>query len=149
MSFDRWCATFPHLASNTLLYRRTVDGKKQLRKRDPKEWLACIPDAHPGYISWDQNQHNLKVLETNGRGYQAVRASPPREGAALLQGRVLCGRCGSHMKLATLTDAVKSIPGISAAALTSLMVNLTVSRSQVGPSTRQSANCHWSDSALA
>lgn len=79
-------------------YRRTVDGKKQLRKRDPKEWLACIPDAHPGYISWDQFQHNLKVLETNGRGYQTVRASPPREGAALLQGRAVCGRCGSHMR---------------------------------------------------
>ncbi|OAF04427.1 transposase [Bradyrhizobium centrolobii] len=79
------------------LYRRTVDGKKQLRKRDPKEWLACIPDAHPGYISWEQFQHNLKVLEANGQGYQAVRASPPREGAALLQGRVICGRCGSHM----------------------------------------------------
>jgi DNA invertase Pin-like site-specific DNA recombinase len=79
------------------LYRRTVDGKKQLRKREPNEWLACIPDAHPGYISWDQFQHNLKVLETNGQGYQAIRASPPREGAALLQGRVICGRCGSHM----------------------------------------------------
>ncbi len=79
------------------LYRRTVDGKKQLRKRDPKDWLACIPDAHPGYISWDQFQLNLKLLEDNGAGYQAARASPPREGAALLQGRVVCGRCGSHM----------------------------------------------------
>ena len=65
------------------LYRRTIDGKKQLRKRDPKEWLACIPDAHPGYISWDQYQHNLKVLQVNGRSYNIVRASPPREGAAL------------------------------------------------------------------
>lgn len=79
-------------------YRRTVDGKKQLCKRDPKEWLACIPDAHPGYISWEQYQHNLKVLEANGQGYQAARASPPREGAALLQGRVVCGRCGCHMQ---------------------------------------------------
>ena len=79
------------------LYRRTVDGKKQLRKRDPKDWLACIPDAHPGYISWDQFQYNLKILEDNGAGYQAARSSPPREGAALLQGRVVCGRCGSHM----------------------------------------------------
>lgn len=80
------------------LYRRTVDGKKQVRKRAPSEWLACIPDVHPGYISWDQYQHNLKVLETNGRGFQSVRAAPPREGAALLQGRVVCGRCGSQMR---------------------------------------------------
>lgn len=79
------------------VYRRTVDGKMQVRKRAPGEWLACIPDVHPGYISWDQYQHNLKVLETNGQGLQTARASPPREGAALLQGRVVCGRCGSYM----------------------------------------------------
>ena len=79
------------------IYRRTVDGKKQLRKREPNEWLACIPNAHPAYISWEQFQNNLKVLEANGQGYQTARASPPREGAALLQGRVVCGRCGSHM----------------------------------------------------
>tara|TARA_A100001391_G_scaffold163819_2_gene123470 strand:- start:5501 stop:7618 length:2118 start_codon:yes stop_codon:yes gene_type:complete len=81
------------------LYRRTVDGKKQLRKREPDEWLACIPDAHPGYISWEKFQHNLKLLEANGRSYDTARASPPREGSALLQGRVLCGRCGAHMRV--------------------------------------------------
>ncbi|MFH1343974.1 MAG: recombinase family protein, partial [Pseudomonadota bacterium] len=85
------------------LYRRTVDGKKQFRKREPNEWLACIPDAHPGYISWDQFQHNLKALEANGQGYQTARVSPPREGAALLQGRVICGRCGCHMRARYVT----------------------------------------------
>ena len=79
------------------LYRRTVDGKKQLRKREPNDWLACIPDAHPGYINWERFQANLKVLEANGVGYEAARASPPREGSALLQGRAVCGRCGAHM----------------------------------------------------
>lgn len=85
------------------LYRRTVDGKKQFRKREPNEWLACIPDAHPGYISWEQFQHNLKALEANGQGYQTARVSPPREGAALLQGRVICGRCGCHMRARYVT----------------------------------------------
>jgi len=33
-------------------YRRTPDGIKSHRKKDCSEWLACIPDAHPGYISW-------------------------------------------------------------------------------------------------
>ena len=81
------------------LYRRTVDGKKQLRKREPDEWLACIPDAHPGYIGWERFQHNLKLLEANGRTYETARASPPREGSALLQGRVVCGRCGAYMRV--------------------------------------------------
>lgn len=81
------------------IYRRTIEGKRQLRKRKPNEWLACIPDAHPGYISWEQFQHNLKVLEANGRSYDTARASPPREGSALLQGRAVCGRCGAHMRV--------------------------------------------------
>ncbi|PTB16725.1 transposase [Trinickia symbiotica] len=80
-------------------YRRTADGKNVPRKRERDDWLACIPDAHPGYITWEQFQQNLKILESNGRGYEIARASPPREGAALLQGRAVCGRCGRHFRL--------------------------------------------------
>ncbi|NRO99615.1 recombinase family protein, partial [Paraburkholderia sp. NMBU_R16] len=109
--------TFQHLTASTALrmlnnpryagayaygrrqYRRIADGRKVPRKRDRSDWLACIPDAHPGYITWEQFQQNLKVLETNGRGYEVARSSPPREGAALLQGRAICGRCGRHLRL--------------------------------------------------
>jgi DNA invertase Pin-like site-specific DNA recombinase len=81
-------------------YRRAADGKTKIhRKRDYGDWLACIPNAHPGYISWERFQENLKILETNGRGYEVARASPPREGAALLQGRAVCGRCGRHFRI--------------------------------------------------
>src|SRR3954454_3134150 len=37
-------------------YRRTTDGRKSVRKRERGYWLACIPDAHSGYITWDQFQ---------------------------------------------------------------------------------------------
>jgi DNA invertase Pin-like site-specific DNA recombinase len=81
-------------------YRRPLDGKKHVQtKRDSGDWLACIPNAHPGYISWEQFQKNLKILENNGRSYELARASPPREGAALLQGRAVCGRCGRHFRV--------------------------------------------------
>ena len=80
-------------------YRRAVDGKKQLRNRERNDWLACIPNAHPGYIAWEQFQQNLDTLQTNGRGYEVARASPPREGTALLQGRAVCGRCGRHLRV--------------------------------------------------
>ncbi|MDH5658960.1 MAG: recombinase family protein [Nitrosopumilus sp.] len=80
-------------------YRRTADGKKNVRRRDCGEWLACIPNAHPGYITWEQYQANLKILEHNGRGYEIARKSPPREGCALLQGRAVCGRCGDHFRV--------------------------------------------------
>lgn len=80
-------------------YRRAADGKKVLRKRDCHDWLACIPNAHPGYITWEQFQQNLKTLQTNGRGYEVARASPPREGTALLQGRAVCGCCGRYLRV--------------------------------------------------
>ena len=85
-------------------YRRAGDGKKTIRrKREYSDWLACIPNAHPGYISWEQFQENLKILETNGRPYEVARSSPPREGAALLQGRAVCGRCGTHFRVRYVT----------------------------------------------
>jgi DNA invertase Pin-like site-specific DNA recombinase len=77
-------------------FRRTIEGKKTVRARANDDWLACIPDAHPGYISWERHQENLKVLKANGHGYDAARTSIPREGPALLQGRAICGRCGGH-----------------------------------------------------
>lgn len=80
-------------------YSRAVDGKKMLRKRACDDWLACIPNSHPGYIDWDQYRENLRLLASNGHGYDVARASPPREGAALLQGRAVCGRCGQHMRV--------------------------------------------------
>jgi DNA invertase Pin-like site-specific DNA recombinase len=81
-------------------YRRAADGKKTLRrKRECSEWLACLPNAHPGYISWERFQENRHILATNGRGYEVARMSPPREGAALLQGRAVCGRCGRHFRI--------------------------------------------------
>ena len=80
-------------------YRRTAEGKKVERRRQSSDWIACIPNAHPGYITWDQYQENLRILESNGRGYEVARTSPPREGSALLQGRAVCGLCGQHFRV--------------------------------------------------
>jgi DNA invertase Pin-like site-specific DNA recombinase len=80
------------------VYGRTVEGKKTQQKRASDDWLACIPNAHPGYITWDRYQENLRLLAANGHGYEAARASPPREGVALLQGRAVCGRCGQYLR---------------------------------------------------
>ena len=80
-------------------FRRSIDGRKTVRARGLDDWLACIPDAHPGYISWEQHQQNLSILKANGHGYDATRSSPPREGTALLQGRAVCGQCGRHFRV--------------------------------------------------
>jgi DNA invertase Pin-like site-specific DNA recombinase len=68
-------------------------------KRLPREeWLALLPNTHPGYIGWEEFEENQRRLRENARACGADRRrSPPREGPALLQGLVLCGKCGERM----------------------------------------------------
>lgn len=62
------------------------------------EWTALLPDAHPGYISWEQYETNLARLRENAQAHGSERRkSPPREGPALLQGLAVCGVCGRRM----------------------------------------------------
>lgn len=78
--------------------RRGPDGRTRHALQPREAWTALIPDAHPGYISWDTYELNQRRLAeaAQARG-EDRRASPPREGPALLQGLVLCGRCGARM----------------------------------------------------
>ena len=81
-------------------YRRSLEGGKIVQTRyESNEWLACIPNAHPGYITWEQFQCNRAILKSNGGPYETARNAPPREGSALLQGRAVCGRCGRYMSV--------------------------------------------------
>ena len=78
--------------------RKTPDGSvhSQLQPRD--QWLALIPDAHVGYITWTDFEANQAHLAENAQAHgEDRRASPPREGPALLQGMIICGRCGNRM----------------------------------------------------
>ena len=64
------------------------------------QWHTLIPDAHPGYISWQQYQDNLRTLHACAQAQgQDRRKSPPGQGPALLQGLVVCGVCGRRMSL--------------------------------------------------
>ena len=64
--------------------------------RLPKdEWKVFIPDHHEGYISWDEFEANQKLLDSNRTNTEVCGAA--REGAALLQGIMICGKCGRHM----------------------------------------------------
>jgi DNA invertase Pin-like site-specific DNA recombinase len=70
------------------------------KKLAPEEWHAFIPNAHAGYISWEEYQENQKRLQENATQYRCPRQrTPPREGPALIQGLALCGRCGRRMQV--------------------------------------------------
>jgi DNA invertase Pin-like site-specific DNA recombinase len=78
--------------------RRRANGTVQIEALPREEWIALLPDAHPGYITWDQFAANLKRLRDNAQAHGSERRkSPPREGPALLQGIVVCGACGYRM----------------------------------------------------
>jgi hypothetical protein len=68
------------------------------RKLPRDEWTVLIRDVHPGYITWDEYEENQQRLLANAWAFgEDHRAGPPREGPALLQGLVICGRCGQRM----------------------------------------------------
>lgn len=83
--------------------RRTsynADMKQVQLQLKRENWQVLIRDAHPGYISWDEFERNEITLQRNAVGFStSLRGAAPREGLALLQGRVLCGRCGSRMRV--------------------------------------------------
>jgi len=80
--------------------RLLPDGRHSTTKIPRAQWQFVIPDAHVGYLSWEQFDANQKRLADNALGFGGERkAGPPREGPALLQGRVLCGICGERMTI--------------------------------------------------
>jgi DNA invertase Pin-like site-specific DNA recombinase len=92
-------------------HRKQLDGKARRTKLPTNEWLALLPDAHPGYISWQQYTENQRRLAESAKALPFDRSqSPPREGPALLQGRVVCGLCGSHMHVRYCTRRDQHVP---------------------------------------
>ena len=63
-----------------------------------EEWSVCIPDHHPGYVSWPEYLASRETLRANVRP-RGEGGGAAREGAALLQGLLRCGRCGRRMQV--------------------------------------------------
>lgn len=62
------------------------------------DWEVCLREAHPGYITWEEFMANQKRLADNAND-AGTGPGAPRQGAALLQGVAVCGRCGRRMSL--------------------------------------------------
>ena len=80
---------------------RRADGTERCRVVPMEEWQVCIPDAHVGFIDWDEYLRNQATMASNAAAFlpSGSRTAAPREGAALLQSRVICGHCGRRMAL--------------------------------------------------
>jgi len=80
--------------------RKNIDGECRVEQLPREEWHTFLPESHPAYISWEDYERNLKRLRENAQAFGSDRRnSPPREGPALLQGLIVCGRCGRRMTL--------------------------------------------------
>ena len=75
---------------------RLVTRTRQLPR---EEWAVLIPDHHPGFVSWERYERIQEVLRANWRPPRGQGGGPVREGTALLQGRLRCGRCGRMMQI--------------------------------------------------
>jgi len=78
--------------------RKGVDGKAIYRKLPREEWFSLLPGVHEGYIAFEEYEDNQHRLRECALAYGLERPrTPPREGPALLQGIVICGKCGCRM----------------------------------------------------
>ena len=95
----------------------TPDGKITLHELPREQWTSLILDAHPGYITFEQFETNQLTLAHNAHAHGTDRAGgPAREGPALLQGLVICGRCGKRMTVRYHHRRGTSSPTINASA---------------------------------
>jgi Recombinase zinc beta ribbon domain/Recombinase len=78
--------------------QRRTESRTVIERLPRDEWTALLPNAHAGYITWDEFEENQRRLRENAQAIGGDRRrSPPREGPALLQGIVVCGQCGDRM----------------------------------------------------
>ena len=74
---------------------KVVSGVRQLPRQ---QWAVLIPGHHPGFITWEKYEANTTRLRANWRPPRGHGGGAPREGTALLQGLLRCGKCGRIMQ---------------------------------------------------
>ncbi len=80
--------------------RRVEEGhpaKVVVRRVKRKQWPVLIRDHHEAYITFDKFMDNQKRMAGNRKSDGDMNSGAVREGRALLQGLVRCGRCGRRM----------------------------------------------------
>jgi DNA invertase Pin-like site-specific DNA recombinase len=71
--------------------------KATIRRKARSNWLALMPNAHEGYVSWEKAETIRKMVSSNvpTSGHHGA----PKHGDALLAGLLRCRRCGRKLTL--------------------------------------------------
>jgi DNA invertase Pin-like site-specific DNA recombinase len=83
--------------------------KARSRRVARVDWPIVLRDHHEGYLSWEQFVSNVQQLDDNRTFRAEERRGAVREGSALLQGLVVCGRCGRRMGVRYMADGRRPI----------------------------------------
>ncbi|MDQ3644668.1 MAG: recombinase family protein [Actinomycetota bacterium] len=73
--------------------------RQRVRHLPREEWDVLIWDHHPGFIDRQTFERNQARIARNTRPRAHEPGGAIREGAALLQGIAVCGRCGRKLKV--------------------------------------------------
>lgn len=73
--------------------------RKRLRRLPRSEWAIVLHDHHQGFIDWPTFEANQARIAANTRPRAHEPGGAVREGAALLQGIAICGRCGRKLRV--------------------------------------------------
>lgn len=73
--------------------------QKRVKKLPMEQWSVFIKDHHKGYIDWKTYEMNQQRLKKNTHPLPHKAGGALREGAALLQGIAVCGRCGRKLRV--------------------------------------------------
>ena len=68
---------------------------RRTRRKPREQWLALIPEAHEGYVSWDEFERIQRLVHANNIGGEEPGA--PKQGSGLLSGLLRCRRCGRKL----------------------------------------------------
>lgn len=72
--------------------------RKRVRRLAQADWEVLIEDHHRGFVDWRTFEAiQARIAQNTWRTPEAAGAA--REGQALLQGLVVCGRCGRKLKV--------------------------------------------------
>lgn len=89
-----------------------IDGKARKTEGHRKainNWTVLIHNHHPGYISWEEYQHNQKTLAENLYMKNTMGRKSARGGQSLLVGLLRCGRCGRMLQV-TYSGSKGNVP---------------------------------------
>lgn len=83
--------------TESVLHYQAGEPRHRLRRKPPEQWLALIPHAHEGYISWEESERIRQAVHENL--VSAEQNGAVKKGSGLLTGLLRCRRCGRKLTI--------------------------------------------------